>query len=62
MAIPKQRSGSSGRGGANHRSSYKGFRNSGGSVKPPKKGCMVIMLAGVSAGIALVGAAVEVIL
>jgi hypothetical protein len=22
-----------------HRDSYRGFRNSGGSVKPPKKGC-----------------------
>lgn len=62
MSIPKQRSGSSGHGGANHRSSYKGFRNSGGSVKPPKKGCLVIVLAAASAGVALAGAVAEVVL
>lgn len=43
MAIPKQRGGSSGRGGSNHRDSYRGFRNSGGNVKPPKKGCALFL-------------------
>ena len=62
MGVPKQRSGSSGRGGANHRSNITGFRNSGGSVKPPKKGCLVIVLAAASAGITLVGGVVEVFL
>jgi hypothetical protein len=62
MGVPKQRSGSSGRGGANHRSSYRGFRNSGGNVKPPSKSCLVVVLAGASAGIALVWGGVEVIL
>jgi hypothetical protein len=38
MAVPKpRREGQS--GGMSHRDSYRGFRNSGGSVKPPKKGC-----------------------
>lgn len=62
MGIPKQRGGKSGTGGANHRSSYQGFARSGGSVKPPKKGCLVIVLAAASAGIALVGGVVEVFL
>jgi hypothetical protein len=45
--VPKpRREGQS--GGMNHRSSYKGFRGSGGNVKPPSKGCLVIVLAGVS--------------
>lgn len=44
MAVPKQRGGSSGRGGANHRDNIRGFRNSGGNVKPPKKGCELFVL------------------
>jgi hypothetical protein len=42
MGIPKpRREGQS--GGMNHRSSYGGFRNSGGNVKPPSKLCALFL-------------------
>jgi hypothetical protein len=47
--VPKpRREGQS--GGMNHRSSYKGMRNSGGNVKPPSKGCLALVLAMVGVG------------
>lgn len=43
MGIPKQRKSGS-FGGDGHRSNRSAFRRSGGSVKPPSKGCLLIVL------------------
>lgn len=43
MAVPKQR-GPGAFGGDGHRSNKGAFRASGGSVKPPKKGCMSVLV------------------
>lgn len=53
---PKQRSGSgSGKwGGDRHRSNIGAFRNAGGHVSPPKKGCFdscaLVLIVGLGAG------------
>lgn len=51
--VPKQR-GSGQFGGDGHRSNRSAFRRSGGNVKPPSKGCAVIVLAGIGGLIAAV--------
>jgi hypothetical protein len=47
MSVPKQR-GAGQRGGDGHRSNKGAFRASGGSVKPPKKGCPLALLVGMA--------------
>lgn len=51
MGVPKQRR-SGQTGGGSHRDSYRGFRNSGGNVKPPKKGCFGVLLVGLALSVA----------
>jgi hypothetical protein len=45
----------------NHRSNKAGFRASGGNVKPPSKGCLVLVAAPLAAVIAAGTAFVELI-
>ena len=59
MGIPKpRREGQS--GGMRHRSNYRAFGNSGGSVRPPSKGCLGAFLLIVAVPLALVAAGVGV--
>lgn len=54
--IPKQR-GSGMFGGDGHRSNRGAFRNSGGSVRPPNKGCAVLVLMTAFVGTGIMAAA-----
>lgn len=42
--IPKQRSGGQFGGSGGHRANRGAFRASGGNVRPPSKGCLVLAL------------------